>query len=190
MPAKRASSSLSGGTGDVNPQTFVIAVTQAAVNTCQSITIPLPVPKYPGQNNRAIVFELLKAKWMLDNLPQPAAANISITGYLRTSAFPFADGTAMTEAQTFQTRIDPRTISTVSVDGVFFTAAGFAFGDRDKEIDFTDAAGHGLLVATDQVTLSINSLNLAAVGSWGVRMEYRLKEVGLAEYIGIVQSQQ
>lgn len=65
--------------------------------------------------------------------------------------------------------------------------------------DLTDGAGHGLLVATDNIWLTCYAtaatadagenavLNVATVNA---DLIYRFKEVSLQEYIGIVQSQQ
>lgn len=64
--------------------------------------------------------------------------------------------------------------------------------------DLTDGAGHGVLVATDNVFLTLQTALSSIIGTsvggiTGVAecaILYRFKEVGLAEYIGIVQSQQ
>lgn len=63
--------------------------------------------------------------------------------------------------------------------------------------DLTDGAGHGLLVATDNIWLShaltVNCPGIAfQTGSGQVTCEiiYRMKKITLAEYVGIVQSQQ
>lgn len=62
----------------------------------------------------------------------------------------------------------------------------------------TDGAGHGVLVATDNIYLTLQTALSSVIGSsvGGIQgfgeaaILYRFKEVGLAEYIGIVQSQQ
>jgi hypothetical protein len=64
--------------------------------------------------------------------------------------------------------------------------------------DLTDGAGHGILIATDNIYLGVNaslsSFNLGdadpIVGGVSANLIYRFKEIGLSEYIGIVQSQQ
>lgn len=57
-------------------------------------------------------------------------------------------------------------------------------------MDLTDKAGHGFLVATDQIYAYIQSANLGDNVTGYMRVQYRFKEVTLQEYIGIVQSQQ
>jgi len=65
--------------------------------------------------------------------------------------------------------------------------------------DLTDGAGHGILIATDQIFLT-QQTSLACLTASGTAdsitgfvqadLIYRFKEVKLQEYIGIVQSQQ
>jgi hypothetical protein len=54
----------------------------------------------------------------------------------------------------------------------------------------TDQAGHGYLVATDNIYLALRTITTAQVNSFICRITYRFKEVSLAAYVGIVQSQQ
>jgi hypothetical protein len=73
-----------------------------------------------------------------------------------------------------------------------FTAAG-SYGMIYYEpycFDMTDAAGHGVLIATDNMFVGLNTTNFVAVATVNIKILYRMKNVTLAEYIGIVQSQQ
>ena len=58
------------------------------------------------------------------------------------------------------------------------------------EFDITDGAGHGFLVATDQIYMQVFTNGATATATVRVKMLYRWKNVSLAEYIGIVQGQQ
>jgi hypothetical protein len=74
-----------------------------------------------------------------------------------------------------------------------FTAAGTGITDlvnSPRKWDFTDGAGHGILVATDNIFIqaSTNGQNTASL--FRFKILYRFKSVSLVEYIGIVQSQQ
>lgn len=53
----------------------------------------------------------------------------------------------------------------------------------------TDGAGNGMLVATDRLTMVYGDVASAIVSSCSVHILYRLVEVGIEEYVGIVQSQ-
>ena len=55
--------------------------------------------------------------------------------------------------------------------------------------NYSDGAGHGILVATDSLFFRVKSTNVRS-NIADFRVYYRFKEVALAEYIGIVQSQQ
>ena len=59
--------------------------------------------------------------------------------------------------------------------------------------DLTDGAGHGILVATDSIFLTgyvPSNWYTNGTNTVFVKLLYRWKDVSLAEYIGIVQSQQ
>lgn len=66
----RANGSLTGGTGDVNPQLYRLSVTTPATSSTTTFTtafgsasFPVPVPKFSQQQGRAIVMEILKIRW-------------------------------------------------------------------------------------------------------------------------------
>jgi hypothetical protein len=88
---------------------------------------------------------------------------------------------------------DPRVIvASYKIARGAFTAAGtFEFGeDLIDDIDLTDGAGHGVLVATDSIFIGAATTSYAGAATFYARVFYRFKEVTLQEYIGIVQSQQ
>jgi len=58
----------------------------------------------------------------------------------------------------------------------------------ERTVDLTDAAGHGVLVGTDKINMFVRSSNAALTPVVTVYITYRWKNVGLQEYIGIVQS--
>lgn len=58
-------------------------------------------------------------------------------------------------------------------------------------IDLTDGAGHGILIATDQIYIACSESGYSASpNTLSYKIMYRLKTVGLTEYVGMVQSQQ
>lgn len=130
--------------------------------------------------------EVLKVFWYPGTLEaQAAVAEVEhrISGFLGTRD----NGT------TAVTPADPSVFSTISVRNTgAFTAGGTYAVQYNEPIvqDFTDGAGHGFLVATDNLFLQASSANLDAAGVVRVKVLYRWKNVSLAEYVGIVQSQQ
>lgn len=104
MP-KKADGSLTGGTGDVNPQFYrltcpPVAITipsagSAAASSTQQF--PVPVPKYPTTQGNAIVMELLKVRWRNNigfNVNSTGGQVIQSTGYISTKAPPNVGGSA------------------------------------------------------------------------------------------------
>ena len=57
-------------------------------------------------------------------------------------------------------------------------------------VDLTDNAGNGMLVATDRIVIYGANTSGTIAGTYVAKVLYRLKEVGIQEYVGIVQSQQ
>lgn len=70
------------------------------------------------------------------------------------------------------------------------TTSGSWVTERLLEMDLTDGAGHGYLVATDQIFAQVVSTTTSNSNTVSYKILYRWKNVGLAEYVGIVQSQQ
>lgn len=182
MPLKRArGESLTGGTGDVNPQFYSITIVQTAADTAITQAYPVPIPRYPGSANRAIVMEILSVTFTVDDLVNVA----------NTQSIVCVLSTATVANSAFAALIDPHTIAQFNLDFLFATAAGFQFTDaRVNKLDLTDEAGHGILVGTDNLFLTMFTANTGRTNSINARIKYRMKEVGLAEYVGIVQSQQ
>lgn len=68
--AKGGKTSLTGGTGDVNPQLYRLfitgtptASTTTSVESRNYASFPVPVPKFSQKDGRAIVMEILKIRW-------------------------------------------------------------------------------------------------------------------------------
>jgi len=180
---KRPGDNLTGGTHDVNPQILNVAVTTTGANTFTQASIVLPQNKFQNAKNSAIVIEVLK---VIYNMPA-ADANHTAGGNLISSTTQLA-----TRSQTGIVLNDP-TVQFYGQREQFgaFTAAGSYTNSYVDPImiDYTDGAGHGVLVATDQLFMGVNTSGFAGTAAFGVKMLYRFKEISLAEYIGIVQSQ-
>lgn len=237
MPGKSAGNSLTGGTGDVNPQWYKLTVVDntgaqdtSGVNTALGPfvqqTFPLPIPRNRNAGgNKATVVEVLKLKWdvtILDNSGYGgfaggtykwAGGTVYVNSQLTTKSWssqpPLSDGTIIDSNPAAFYTSPTLFFSSTASDGVV------AGGESEEGIhilrDLTDSAGHGLLVATDNVYLSqqVGVLshwpavaspfaggNFQTIGynvtgcSTNCQMLYRFKNVTLEEYIGIVQSQQ
>lgn len=176
---------LTGGTGDVSPQWMSFSATQSAADTTTTVTQAIPVQRMPT-SGKAQVMEVLRVVFEHTAFPAVASATEAldaITAYLSTASF----GTTNT------TWAEPRVFAGMAkYDRGAFTAAGtYAFVDnRHASMDLTDTAGHGVLIATDNIFLQVQSSGTGAANVVACKVLYRWKHVALQEYIGIVQSQQ
>lgn len=212
MPKRRAGSSLTGGTGDVNPQWMTLNVTQGAADNTTTTGFALPVPRYPMQNGKSIVMEIIKVQWSMSPLAMKTAdvpAASAFFGLLQNaliSTSNLAPLTTTTLASITQGLANPRVIShyqkeagVIAVGAPSGTAQMWVLSANDEPVfmDLTDGAGHGFLVGTDTIYITIlTGTKAGATFESGqsnnalCRLLYRFKEIDLAEYVGIVQSQQ
>src|SRR3546814_9026548 len=65
--------SLTGGTGDFNPQTYSITIGTNGVDGRNTAGFPTPIPRFGPTATTSAVMELLKAYFVLDVLTSMAA---------------------------------------------------------------------------------------------------------------------
>lgn len=176
---------LTGGTGDVNPQWFNI-VSQVAITTSfATTTVPTPINKFPEQSGKVVIMEILKIFFYF-----PVTLSAIATTFLR--GYRIYLGTR--NFATTEPSVSDGSVLT-SVRRNFFpsgTPANELVTDDPMTIDLTDGAGHGMLVATDNLYLGIIAATETEPydGVVNCKVLYRFKKVALQEYIGIVQAQQ
>ncbi len=191
MPKRRAiGDTLTGGTRDVNPQYLHGILTLSAANTTTSITLGTPIVRVGTGSTTAsqsIIMEVLKIFVDLPNSDKDPGA----TGTPQSATLVFMTTDPSTTAATFE---NPRLFAMARRQSrSSFTAAGTGAQNQEVEpieIDLTDGAGHGILIATDNIFVQGQSVDMTAAGVFRWKILYRFKEVSLVEYIGIVQSQQ
>ena len=180
---------LTGGTKDVNPQWLNARVTLSAANTATEMTLGTPIVRVgPQTNGKSIIMEILKIFCQFPNVDTDAAA--ATTRSFQASIMTTSSGTT----PAVQALDNPRLLAFFERNiRNAFTAAGTGILDiqGDPAVqDFTDGAGHGILVATDNLFIQANTTGQTAAAAFNFKILYRFKEVSLVEYIGIVQSQQ
>jgi len=176
---------LTGGSRDVNPQYLSGRVTQSAADTSTTQSFNLPVTRIP-QSNRVTIVEILKIFVNSSNWPANAAAawtlkNINIV---------FSSISFATTAANFN---EPNVFAFFDRNWAgCFTDAYTAVDQYDDLMirDLTDGAGHGILLATDQIYVQVNSVGTGLSVNCDFKILYRFKTVSITEYVGIVQSQQ
>jgi hypothetical protein len=188
--ARTTKDQLTGGSQDVNPQLLSGLVTQTAADVTTTAQITLPITRVPGGNSVTII-ELLKFWGDLSAVAgtQAGEALHHVRAFLTTQNF----------GATPTTFNDPATLGAIEIimRNAFTAAGSFAsVFDGLHEIDFTDGAGHGILIGTDNLFIQLESATVGQFVATGVantcafKILYRFKRVNLVEYIGIVQSQQ
>ena len=182
--------SLTGGTGDVNPQYLHGSVTLSAANTLTEVTLGTPIVRVgPQSQGNAVIMEVLK---IYADLPvtdlDGAAATTRRLGLVFSTLGQGTGALALFD--------DPRVFAAFEHEvRNSFTAAGTGMLDLKPSntmavYDMTDGAGHGILIATDNIFIQGSSNGLTAPARFAFKILYRFKRVSLVEYIGIVQSQQ
>lgn len=212
MPGKRKDT-LTGGTNDVNPQWWRLP-TLGGPNTTYSSSLPsgsaygveqsfpIPVQRLAQAQGRAQVMEILKIRYQFNS--EMPLTNSTTQGTVLTVAN-IATSASGNQTVPGSYRLgDPHVIDFDQQDQVWYRVPGggiyYLVDGINPEIhDLTDGDGHGVLVATDNIfvgwvvlvsdTGSTDGFPVFA-NSLNVDILYRWKEVSLAEYIGIVQSQQ
>lgn len=180
--------SVTGGTGDVKPQIFTLDSGLAGdVDDYVTNSTVLPVPRFGTMKTKATVFEILSVDWYI-GLGDLGDITATHWGYLNTIPL-HADGDTSTEASLVNDLLDPRTFAcavtknNTSTNGA--TRLRFPI-----QIDLTDSNGNGILVATDRLTVTGGSVGGTAAAQYICKVKYRLVNIGISEYVGIVQSQQ
>lgn len=185
MAKRRRTNVLTGGTKDVNPQFIHGTVTTLLADELTESSFPLPISRLQ-QTGTPTIIELIKIWWM-------PAANIPHTDALVTQAQTISFSTISQGELAMATFFEPNVFCQFhSLVESAFTAAGSIMDHRDMPHmqDFTDGAGHGLLLATDRFFVQWDTDNFAVARRTYFKILYRFKRVTLTEYIGIVQSQQ
>ena len=185
--ARASGGSLTGGTGDVKPQILTLSSGIGVVNEYIVTNSPLPVPRFGSMKNMATVVEFLKVWWYM--------GIIDLTDQLSTDYAFLATGSRRVSGETgLLTSLnvdlnDPKTFA-IAVQNGNFTTSGATERHLPIEIDLTDSNGNGVIIATDNIFLVAANINGTQVTSYVAKVLYRLVNIGVTEYVGIVQSQQ
>lgn len=176
MAKRRAGDMLTGGTRDVNPQYTSVGVTESAANTFTQVTMPVPVLRgNMGGARRYQVIELLKA-WFTNSTGAGASGDGHVLQLTTTSQ------TAMI------TFTNPDLIMRYE-DEIIITTSGLYENKNPKEFSFTDDAGHGLIIATENLYFGIQGTSQTGALTGTCRILYRFKNIGVDEFVGLAIQQ-
>lgn len=179
--------SVTGGTGDVKPQILTTGVTQATVNEYQVISISLPVPRFGTMRQRATIFEILKVYFYFgqEDLTDLSKTLFSIVA---TNDLGRATGDTCSNANNQIDRLETNTLAMAYITQHQTTSGGFR-AVSPVIVDLTDSNGNGVLVGTDKISYICGSNAATTASTFAAKILYRQVNVGVEEYVGIVQSQ-
>jgi len=186
--ARTSGGSVTGGTGDIKPQVLTIGTSASAGTDDYSVAqVNLPVPRFGTMKTKATVFELLKIEYY----PR-IADTVSVTKiyacFLATQALR-AQSDTCTAATLAADVLDPVVFAYV-LQANTLTTSGDTGIHYPLSIDMTDQNGNGYVIATDRLFFHVGSVGDTTVGTSAAKLTYRLVNIGITEYVGIVQSQQ
>ncbi len=180
--ASESGGSVTGGTGDIKPQ-ILNAVTPQAV-AADFATVEVPVPRIIlGSRDQATVMEILKVYFTLGLADLADPAN-SFIGYLTTQLIRVTGAAASFAA--FEADVS---LPTTFASATIHHGAGSHVLVTPIIVDLTDNNGNGVLIATDRFFFTMGNVagTLPTVGI--AKILYRMVNVSITEYVGIVQSQ-
>lgn len=172
---------------DIFPQIITVSTNvPSGVADYSVIQFNLPVSRVGTSRNKAQVVEILWVDYYpgVSDFSDNEGSYIMYlsTGTLRETD----DGCTYT---TFSEDVaNPRTMAPVIMDRTF-TTSGAKVALLPMRVDLTDCAGNGTLVGTSSLFLVYGNLAGANAASGTAKIAYRIVEVGITEYVGIVESQ-
>ncbi len=159
---------------DVFPQFMSFSVGETTANTFRSVRIQLPVARQPGAK-KITVIELLQVIMAIEG---EEFANGDIwdvgLGFRNEATMPeLSDPNLFYRTQ--------RRITTIT--------SGTAVTEEPSIQRYDTGGGKGFLLATDSIFAMVSSTSMAAAITAHFKLLYRFVEIGLQEFIGIVQQQ-
>ena len=179
--------SLTGGSGDVKPQYLTGFTTAPVSGTDYSVTeIIVPGIVLSG-TDQATVTEILSVDWYLGILDLADLTAIHF-GYLNTRVTHQTDDPV--SLVTIQADLrDPGTFGFGLVQRELTGTAGITDSVMPLHLDLTDQNGNGFLVGSNRMILTTGAFGNATAAGGVVKILYRLSNVGIREYVGIVAGQ-
>jgi hypothetical protein len=193
---------LTGGSGDLNPQLLRfpgMPVISGGPTAIATYTLPVVLtPQQSASSQRIQLMELLKMEVVapvgFDNSAQSAVANDSLTTEMD-YGFQVSIGThtdyldADDDDILFQEQYTS-TATVVNIGTPNGTQTAWAYnGPSARHVkDFTDGAGHGILLAAPTMTFAAFTEGMQ-LEDWSLEILFRLKDAPVNELLGLVLTQ-
>ena len=179
--------SFTGGTGDVKPQWLTVEVPRgSAIDEYGVVRFILPQLVLGGANDSTIV-EILRVDWYL-GLLDSFDVNVLFWGFLTTITNRTIDDAA--SVTTLEQDVGrPSTFACAILNNKGIGASGLGSSSSPISVDMTDGNGNGILVASQQLFAVSGSLINTIPSIAVAKILYRMVNVKIEEYVGIVASQ-
>lgn len=172
---------------DIFPQ--ILSITTAVAGGVDDYVVQdfsLPVSRVGTSVNKAQVVELVWVDYYL------GAATITDTAaqlfaYITTANI--HDNGDVSTLATYQADIARAQTVAPVLSCSALTTSGELYLTMPLRVNLTDGAGNGILVGTSQMSLVFGAVANAAAAACTAKIAYRIVEVGITEYVGIVESQ-
>ncbi len=178
--------SVTGGTGDIKPQQLTVQLPEVLTADYGVVEVPTPrvILSFTGA---ATVMEILKVWWYvgIEDFLDPnrtAAAYLSFR-QIRATGETINLGTLANDMDS------PTIFAAVILSSTAIGASGVGTNTYPMTIDMTDNNGNGFLIATDKFFATHGTIAGTLPVKATVKILYRMVNITLAEYVGIVQSQ-
>lgn len=167
----------------MKPQIITIGIPAAAsINAYSSVEFNVP-RIIMGSRDSATVMEILKV-WFYVGIQDASDASSRLSGNLSTTLIRNQDDAVSLVSQVNDI-LNPTVFAATWADR---QGASFSLS-LPLTKDLTDNNGNGILIATDKLFATTSMLANTAVSDSVVKILYRMVNVGITEYVGIVQSQ-
>lgn len=178
--------SVTGGTGDVKPQLMTVFIPRGA-STSDYSTVEVPVPRIiMSTAGTATIMEILKLYWYISVSDLADSDQVS-AGFLSYRSLRTTND-ATTLARYMEDTFNPSSFGNVIQSSVE-TTTGASVQSFPQTVDLTDSNGNGILVAVDRFFATQGQFSNTVTSDAAVKILYRMVNVGITEYVGIVQSQ-
>lgn len=172
---------------DIFPQILTVSTNVAgAVSDYVVQKFALPVSRVGTSRNKAQVIEIL---WV-DHYPAILDAADTTAGFVSYLAPNTSRATGDTcTVNTVQEDVEKAEVMALVYRRQLLTTDGILQFTMPYRVDMTDGCGNGTLVATSQLSLVYGNFGGTTEANTTIKLCYRIVEVGITEYVGIVESQ-
>lgn len=190
-PRKRARNStggsVTGGTGDVKPQFMTVNLPVPTAGSLYTVATGQVPRIILGDDEDATIMEMLKVHWYTGIRDEGDVDSLN-SGFLNTRALHVQNDSASLTSLTADAA-DPGTFGMFLHDKSIVTSGGRSL-TLPFTVDLTDNNGNGILIATDRFIVTVGAVSDSTPSGATVKILYRMVNVGIREYIGILASQQ